>query len=341
MQEGGYAALVHIGYPKAASSAIQEFLGKHGQLHYVAGPSRQACRRLLIEGRLTYDKAAAVEVFSNEGNAATRAGKVLTLSHERLSGNAHSGHYDALDIADRLRGLLPMARILIVIREQITMISSIYKQYVRIGGVRSFAHYSMPGRDGRIPFFNWRSYEYDLLIDYYRSLFGKSQVHILLFEDLQRDPEGFFRSIADIAGVDFPKGFDPRRVVNPGIPDRLVEYQRRLNFFTPTVPSSSVRDPNPLQTPALRWLASVALRLCPGNGRYSEKSLLLQEVAALVGNRYRPSNLRLSRLLGRDLASLGYDLEPPAGSKTGVVPGPGGGATGQTAPAPTKKNGRC
>ena len=56
------------------------------------------------------------------------------VSFPRLSGHPYSGGYDSRMIADRVAEVFPEARILIVIREQRSMIVSTYKQYVNAGG---------------------------------------------------------------------------------------------------------------------------------------------------------------------------------------------------------------
>ena len=49
-------------------------------------------------------------------------------SSERLSGNPHSGYYDTSLLIDRMHKISPDAKIIIVLREQKSMIVSCYKQ---------------------------------------------------------------------------------------------------------------------------------------------------------------------------------------------------------------------
>ena len=56
------------------------------------------------------------------------------VSFERFSGNPFSGGYDSKEIADRLVRVFPDARVLVIVREQRSMIVSTYKKYVREGG---------------------------------------------------------------------------------------------------------------------------------------------------------------------------------------------------------------
>ena len=52
--------------------------------------------------------------------------KVPVISHERLSGYPHSGGHDSKEIAHRLAAVFPNAKVVIVIREQKSMILSNY-----------------------------------------------------------------------------------------------------------------------------------------------------------------------------------------------------------------------
>jgi hypothetical protein len=63
-----------------------------------------------------------------------RGGLIPMVSSERLSGNPHSGGYDSAVLAERLHQVFPGARVLVMIREQRSMILSSWAQYVRVGG---------------------------------------------------------------------------------------------------------------------------------------------------------------------------------------------------------------
>ena len=99
------------------------------------------------------------------------------LSHERLSGYPHSGGFDSRAIAERLATVLPGARILIVVREQRSMIHSNYHQYVRDGGACPLHRYLQPPQPSmrRMPGFAAEFFAYDRLVETYRSHFGDGE----------------------------------------------------------------------------------------------------------------------------------------------------------------------
>jgi hypothetical protein len=71
----------------------------------------------------------------------------------------------------------------------------------------------------------------------YLNLFGKSQVAVLLFEDLNRDPDGFLRKVANHLGID-PDLFDKsemEKVHNPFKKPRFRSVLRFADFLGPRI----------------------------------------------------------------------------------------------------------
>lgn len=304
---------IHIGYIKAASTSLQAFFKLSGQLHLV--DRETLCRQIVFWNPFLYDAEAAQEFVAGERASASKSRQVLIVSHERLGGNPHSGHYDSKEIAGRLHDLLPDSQILICIREQMSIFSSIYKQYIRRGGVKKLRDYFMPPRYRSdppfgwrsVPLFDWRSYEYDKLISHYYDLFGKDRCHVLLFEDLVADPQAFFNNLANIMNVHTPEDFDVSRVRYPGIPDNQVERQRIINSFIS--PWMSLRDPNPFQRQWIRKFVSILLILLPFLAkRYSEKYRCVDEIREMFQGKFVESNRRLALLIDRNLSESGYEV---------------------------------
>ncbi len=193
------APLIHIGYNKTGSTWLQEEffplqeLGFHLLLEME--DRKQILRYIVKEHALYYD---AGRVLSYYQNRVKESGDLLpVLSAERFSGDPHSGGYDSVQIANRLKGLFPDARILIVTREQRSMLLSTYTQYVRAGGTRSLRAYVNPAERGsrRVPQFDFRFFDYAPLVAYYRCLFGEDRVMVLPYEWFKEKPEYFLAKI--------------------------------------------------------------------------------------------------------------------------------------------------
>lgn len=299
---------VHIGLTKAASSTLQKFFTEYEPLFFVN--RYETVKVLALSNGFAYDASRARSFISEHRAAIVREGKVPVFSHERLAGNPHSGHYDARVIADRIHEAVPDARILLCIREQLAMLASCYKQYVRIGGVRTLSDYLLPVWDFRVPLFDWTFYEYHRLIRYYFDLFGEQRVRVLLVEELESDPRAFYHDLSRFMGVPNPDHRRFAEVVNPGIADDDIEPTRIGNHFRSD--RASVRDPGLLETDGerrlLQWYVKAKLgvdKLRRAGARRDIKA----EVRELFAGKFAQSNAVTGTLIGKQLAALGYEVE--------------------------------
>jgi hypothetical protein len=296
--------VVHVGFTKAASTTLQAFFGAAPDLHVVEGD--RAAVLLSAKNSFLYSEPAVRAFLEPELEAARRGGRTLLVSHERLSGNPHSGHYDCKEIADRLRALVPRAKIVVCIREQMSILASAYKQYVRIGGVQTLEDYLLPPWDCRVPLFDWHVYEYRQLVGYYRELFGAERVLVMLVEELERDPATFFGAVARFMEIGRPPDRDLGIVHNPGIPDEDVERCRRRNLFR--TDRASIRDRTPLQGDRLLSLFDRLGRWLPMKG-YGPGRTVRDAVVSLFRGKFAESNRCLGAMIGKDLGAFGYEVE--------------------------------
>jgi hypothetical protein len=236
----------------------------------------------------------------------------------RLAGQAFSGGYDTKEIADRLKAVFPDGRIVVVVREQRSMIVSTYKQYLKAGGPSGIEAFLQPGSDQgwRIPLFEFDYFQYHLLLGYYKKLFGPDNVLALPYEELVRDRRSFLTKIGDFSGNPVPEEVlaemtDAKRR-NPAQSALVLGATRVLNRFGPR----SELNPAPLMESMLihgattkmrKKLDPANLRATRGLAQRSEQSLK-QAVAEAVGDRYVESNRITAELLGVDLAAYGWML---------------------------------
>ena len=176
--------LVHIGYHKTATKWLRGGLFCNSAAGYRwlgKAPASPAVNNLIFARPLDFDAAEIRGEFEPLFADAEAAGLLPVVCFGRLSGHPFSGGYDSKLIADRLKDVLPEARILIVIREQRSMIVSTYKQYVKGGGVCTLEHFLEPATEQgwHVPGFDYRHFEYDRLIAHYHELYGKESVLVL------------------------------------------------------------------------------------------------------------------------------------------------------------------
>ena len=308
--------LLHIGYHKTGSRWLRSlffdnpvtgfgWVGKTGADHPV--------RRLVAARPFEFDPDESRAELEPLLRRIVDDGLSPVVSFERFSGNPFSGGYDSKEIADRLVRVFRDARVLVVVREQRSMIVSTYKQYVREGGALPPRKFMLPptSRSLRVPWFDLRHFEYDRLLAYYRGLFGPESVLALTYEQFVGDAASFVGRIASFAGRPLEDGvlaslpFESR--TNPGPPATAIAARRWLNVLGVR---SDLNPAPPLASPAFWRLGKRIdrLALAPPRAVAREEEKLRRTVEEVVGDRYAASNRRTAELTGVDLAAYGWTV---------------------------------
>ena len=219
---------IHIGFTKAASSFLQLYLEGHPKIVSIPH-SKIPLQYLVFCNDLNNIPNDAIDYFLQYYQKAKAEDLVPVFSHERLSGNPHSGHYDMEAICRRLHFVFPHAKVIIVIREQYALIASIYKQYISIGGTRVLDDFLSYRWDMRMPRFDWLAYEFHRIVKLYQSVFSPENIYVALFENLVQSPTKFLSGISDFMGVLIEPS--DLGVVNPGLAEKSIELKRIMNTF--------------------------------------------------------------------------------------------------------------
>jgi hypothetical protein len=306
--------LLHIGYHKTGSRWLRFLFFGNPQTGFgwvdKTGPDHPV-RRLVGARPFEFDAASCRREFEPLLRRIEDESLFPVVSFERFSGNPFSGGYDSKEIANRLAEVFPEARVLVVLREQRSMIVSTYKQYVREGGALPPRRFMQPpaSRSMRVPWFDLRHFEYHHLLSYYRRLFGPDAVLALTYEQFVADPSAFVDEIGRFAGRPLSSEvlaslpFEAK--TNPGPPATTIAARRLLNGLG----VCSDLNPAPLfPSPAVGRLGKRIdrARLAPRRVVEREEAKLRQVVADTVGDRYVESNRRTAELTGADLAAYGW-----------------------------------
>jgi len=312
------SALVHIGYHKTASTWLQVHLFKHPDvgLRSIGKSAIDVRARELVSTRaLEFDAQAVRERFAPALDEVRERGLLPVVSNERLSGHPVSGGFDSKEIADRLAEVFPGAKVLMVIREQRSMIRSVYKQYVLAGGPCTFPKFVDGPEDpnARVPQFDLGFYQYDRLLRHYRSRFGDGNVLALPYEQFVRDPPGFVEAIGAFAGRPIApevagsmKFREVRHRTPPAVMIGLTRWGNRLARRSQYHPAPVVDSPR-LFAGVQRVARSETVRgLVPRRLLESRDRALEAMIEAAVGDRYVESNRRTAELTGLDLGGYGW-----------------------------------
>jgi len=311
--------LLHVGYHKTGSSWLQrELFGMRrawdsGSAHprmrqpgaFVAPWSQSDMTRQLVwDHPLSFDPERAREFFSAGIEQAIRASRIPVISHERLSGLPQIGGCDSKEMADRLVSVFPSARILIVIREQASMLVSLWKGYVQRGGIRSLerfvAQQASPGNLGYLG----RHLEYHHMIAYYQRLFGEESVLVLPFEFLAREPASFVAKLAGFSESPPPSNIDYSRE-NRSLSSVAVAIKRFLNLTVLPVDIDVL--PQPRINASLLSLIKVVDQALPSSLSGDREHRRNADLREALGRTYAESNQITCKLLGTDLAEYDYE----------------------------------
>jgi hypothetical protein len=313
--------LLHVGYHKTGTTWLQHYLFKNPACRFMAPFTKKEIHRwLVIPNALVFSALSCREHFYSLLIEANAQSLTPVLSAERLSGSLHAGGYDSQELAGRLAKVFPDARVLLVIREQKSMLLSSYNQYVKAGGPCALAEYLRPPVSQRpvlVPLFDLDRFQYHRLIAHYLDLFGAANVLVLPFERFQARPRDFVRQIARFCEREIPdealNGLPYQARPNPSLSSFALAVKRRLNPL--------VVKPGPLNPwvlcplPGLnhlRWKEAFyrfdAILPRPLGTVFDQR--MRSTVAAIVGDRYAQSNRLTSEMLNLDLAQYGYDVAP-------------------------------
>ncbi len=207
---------VHIGFPKSASSSLQNFyfaihpecfhlgLGfeSKGNSYSDEGVEQVSEVDLRLKKQFLWDVDASTKLLKpGFRHAEQEKYKAVGLSNEFLS-FALGNEVDTADKARRIHQLFgPDTVIIIIIREQFSFLKSLYLELLKggYGGTyRKYLEYTY--------LYQVRSWCsdicYDNIFQCYSDLFGKNNVCILPFEELKSNSGAFLSKIANALGIE-------------------------------------------------------------------------------------------------------------------------------------------
>ena len=304
--------LLHVGLHKTGSTWLQRNLftcPARGFCQH-SEPRHALVERLVIQHSLSFNAEETRAIYAPALENARRDGRTLVLSHERLSGYPSSGSHDAALIAQRLRATFPEGRVLIVFREQRSLIRSMYSQHITDGGVESLRRFldRPEPKLGRKPSFCLEQYEFDRLIAMYDGLFGPDRVLAIPVELLASQPQQFADCVTAFCGLaGKPIGSFSRS--NEQRPLLMQQVQRPLNmlfYHNELSPGALIHLPRfhkryARLRPLFDYISPRFLE------RWTEERLR-SAIERHVGNQYAASNRRTEALTGLALSDFGYAI---------------------------------
>ena len=202
---------IHIGFPKTASTWLQDLFAAHKDICFVYKPKFFHWDDCFSKGRDFYlslfkpssgNKICLDSVEQYSAGFRYRSFGWDCCYKEKRSegfGKAVQKFVMPMDnelIARRIHQTAPDAKILIVIRNQEDWLASVYKHFIRgREELRAFSKFIKEDAFVKVGF-------YSAIVDLYFKLFGRGNVLVLFYEELSKDPKNFLDKISDFFGID-------------------------------------------------------------------------------------------------------------------------------------------
>lgn len=311
--------VLHIGFSKCASTYLRALFRGHPRVHLA-----------FKTGYFTPFLAAGMTFREYQGFFSDDSGTVNVESDEHLTlpgihpalGVRATNLGQLAEVADRIRATLPDVRLIMVVRNQASLIVSRYSEYLIQGGALSFDEFAdaLLGRtSGRNDHFQNFYFQ---IVQLFERRFSREQLLVLLQEEMREDTASTIERISRFCGLETPlvirKGMLSERRSLSVIGMRLLAAINRV-----LVRRSSIGGAPPeTRVPLAVYLTVVK---CVRAADYyllrrmsaDAKSLLTDERVRDIQEAFASDNLEFQAHMAKDLVRWGY--LPPA---SGPAPGP-------------------
>jgi len=299
--------ILHIGYPKTATKWFQtQFYPILNDIFFVS--REEVFKWLAFRNIFDYSPGNTLEHLAGIANR-----KRMVICDEIILGGLDigfgSGEYIYM-MANRLRETFGDASIVIFIRNQHYALESAYSQYVKTGGTYSVKKYLGINRKFTKPFhdyhfFNSDLFQYRSIIGLYSKLFGRENVHVYLYEDLQSNIEVFINQFCADFGI-LPGGelnFQPNNVRLPFFSIRLM---RLFNHFTA---KNTIFKHYIFSVPHFYRILHSGVRRLAGILPFHRPFTFSSDIHSWIDERFRLGNRQLSAWVDMNkLEEYGYPL---------------------------------
>lgn len=323
--------IIHIGYPKSASTTLQKCLfARHKDITSLAiYPSgnigrdsntpipaelafakdsriKELYAQLVNPDGIVYDPEYVKQLWEGIHIDYKVPGLPIILSNERFLSSRFSNP-EIIMKALRLYELIPLAKILIIIRSQLALLKSLYRDH-------PFDPRTMEYRKKPVSFSKWLKIDlnrtnfshsntlyFNRLTAIYDQHFGKEKVLVLPLEMLSFHKEDFVTRLSDFIGIDYEQTYQliGEEKANQGISQTANTYRMLRNAILPLLKNARCYKDT------MRKVDQGILSLTRNLGKTADYKATDQDLEMLK-EKYAAGNSEL--MLSRDLPlkELGY-----------------------------------
>ena len=301
--------LIHVGLHKTGTTWLQQriFKALDGRFIDFCGDLDLIYRELIVPEIVDFSTDRVRMAFAGLMQTAKAAKRLPVISGEALAGRPFHAKFHRAVVAQRIAETFPNAHILFTIREQTSIIRSMYGQYIRFGYSSSIHQFLQQPPDGSsfAPILNMDFYDYEKMIEEYRQVFAPERIVVMPFERLIADPAWAMDLLERNTGFPIPKTLPEanlEKASNPAWSALAYGAVRNLNRFVSQDARWQDRRYR-FNTNAIGYWVD---RITPRVLRRRMDEHLTQTVRDKIGDYYKLSNRNASKLIGVDLSEFGY-----------------------------------
>ena len=298
-----------VGAPKCGTTALESYLSRHPDI-FMGQKEMHVFGSDLHFGRQFYRRN--LEAYLAEFDA--RKAKTI-------AGEASVWYLFSRSAAAEIKAFNPRARIIIMLREPVSMIYSLYHQFKSDGNeqLSSFEEALMAEADRRAGRRNFRqSYfsqglayrevaRYAKQIQRYFDVFGRENVHVILFDDLAADAVGAYNKVLRFLGVCTHSGGLEFGIVNGSHAARSPLLRNILQ--DPLVRGTAIALRRWLPPAAFALLKKTGCQLQGLNFKNQKYPPIPSELQLQLKQEFEPEVQRLGALLRVDLSHWSQPME--------------------------------
>lgn len=299
--------LIHVGYHKTGSTFWQKNIFRAENINLLDRAEVQ--HELLQPSVYEFSK----KHFNDWLSQRLVPNQLNVISDEELSGNIHTygnGRSITFEMIERLSEIeVADVYILMFIRNQVDMIDSCYRQYVKRGGSCSFNNYVNPKGLGshrhRFPRFSLEHFRYDDVISHWYRKLDKESVLIYTYERFKQSPDEILKDLSQKLSIPLTS-FSTEKQANKGLSNVSITLARISNrmFNDDPIAKNSIFSFRLMQL----FFIKIYTRLDGFFPRFKKINYFDNEMKEKLDDYYHESNKKTEKLLELKLSDLNYSM---------------------------------
>ncbi|MBN1635046.1 MAG: sulfotransferase domain-containing protein [Deltaproteobacteria bacterium] len=308
--------ILHIGLPKTGTTWLQDVFYPHQKgIHYIdVAPQNYPAEQHPMIVEFIHVANTPHEELSQEKLQLIRH-NIQRYFHKGINLLSNENYFtgmpstvsitDITNISCSLKNLYPQLKIILILRNQLSLLSSLYLQRLYMANeYRSFKQFLHSFRNSLIPYL-----KYIELVNAWHDALGRENVYISTYEHFLKDRTQFLKNLCTFIGIENPElNVSQRTYVNRS----LSFYSAIIMFFANQLHSiKRVQHSEQLTCYANYFTHNIA-KFCKDwlDPKVIHKYGLYKKISNpneyFLSEYYGKSNVELSKITQLDLKDLGY-----------------------------------